>query len=132
MAVEMYRSFGIPFRKAHGFVSYLVRKARAEGYDLRVVEEKYFADTYEEYFHEPFTFDFAPIAQSIDPDHFVKVREIIGGTGPKAMAAQLASAQRKVQENAAWYDEKTNALAASDRARLDAVNRIIQAWQQEK
>lgn len=132
MADEMYRSYGIPFRKAHGFVSYLVKKARAEGYDLRVVEEKYFADTYEEYFHEPFTFDFAPIAQSIDPDHFVKVREVVGGTGPKAMAAQLVSAQRKVKENAAWYDEKTSALAASDRARLDAVNRIIKAWQQEK
>ena len=48
------------------------------------------------------------------------------------MAAQLVSAQRKVKENAAWYDEKTSALAASDRARLDAVNRIIKAWQQEK
>ena len=127
MADEMYRSYGIPFRKAHGFVSYLVRKARAEGYDLRVVTRDYFAATYEEYFKEPFTFDFSPIVRAIDPEHFVKVREIVGGTGPKAMAAQLCSAQKKVTANADWFDEKTAALKAADEKRLDAVRKIIAA-----
>lgn len=127
MADEMYRSYGIPFRQAHGFVSYLVKKARAEGYDLRAVTRDYFAGTYEEYFQKPFTFDFSPILRAIDPVHFVKVREIVGGTGPKAMEAQLRSAQEKVKANADWFDEKTAALKAADEGRLAAVQEIIRS-----
>ncbi len=127
MADEMYRSYGIPFRKAHGFVSSLVRTARKEGYDLRVVSKEYFGQFYEKYFGEPFTFDFSPIVQAIDPEHFVKVREIPGGTGPKAMEAQLGSADRKIRENAAWLEEKTAKLKAADELRLQAVARIISA-----
>lgn len=127
IADEMYRSYGIPFRKAHGFVSGLVRKARAEGYDLRIVSKEYFGDFYEQYFGEPFTFDFTPIVRAIDPEHFVKVREIPGGTGPKAMQTQLDSAKRKTQENAAWLDGKKARLQAADDARLQAVEQIISA-----
>ena len=83
IADQMYRSYKIPFRKAHSFVSFLVKKAGTMNYNLKNISEEFFSSAYHEFFGEPFAFDFMPIAQCINPWHFVKCREVRGGTGDK-------------------------------------------------
>ncbi len=127
IADEMYRSYHVPFRKAHGFVSFMVKKARRCNYNLKYLNLDFYAETWMEYFGESFALDFAPIKECIDPRRFVTVREITGGTGPKAMEKQLASALRKVDGNGRWYSEVTERLARSAEKRMDAVHGIIEA-----
>ena len=48
--------------------------------------------SYEEFFDEPFKHDFTPISRCIDPWHFVRSREVRGGTGEKAMESMIERA----------------------------------------
>lgn len=125
IADEMFRSYHIPFRKAHGFVSFLVKKARKADYDLRAVTKEYFSEAWKEYFKEDFIYDFSKIKNAIDPDRFVKTRELPGGTGPKAMAYQLQLAEKKVKANSDWFDAKVHALETANMNRLDAIAKLI-------
>ena len=117
IADEMVRAYKIPFRKAHHFVAQLVKKADSLNYNLRNVSRDFFAQVYEEVFKTPFNEDFAPIIKSIDPDHFVKSREVMGGTGDQAMQNMLKNAKKKVEDNASWCNEKTKALEAANTER---------------
>lgn len=125
LADEIYRSYGIPFRKGHGFVSFLVKKARKLDYNLKYMTQPFFSEAWQEYFGEAFTHDFTPMQECINPRRFVTIREIIGGTGPKAMQAQLESAQRKVMGNDAWYCNAVEKLKQADTMRHEAILAVI-------
>ena len=126
IADEMVRSYGIPFRKAHGFVSYMVKKARKCNYNLKCMNSDFYSETYEEYFKEPFNKDFTPIKACINPRNFVVKREIIGGTGPKAMEKQLISAKEKVQKNVKWMEGVQENLENAEKLRVRAVDKVIE------
>ncbi len=115
IADEMYRSYGIPFRKAHHFVAQLVKKADRMNYNLKNLSEEFFAGTYEEVFGEVFTGDFAPILRSIDPVHFVRSRKVFGGTGHEAMEAMIASAKKHIDDNMNWLNRSKNNLEQADK-----------------
>jgi argininosuccinate lyase len=125
IADEMYRSYQIPFRSAHHFVAQLVKKAEQMDYNPCNISREFFAQVYEEVFGEPFTKDFTPILQSIDPWHFVKSRNVYGGTGPEAMADMLSSAQKKVARNAHWYELKLESIQTAKEKRVQAINKLI-------
>jgi len=125
IADEMYRSYQIPFRKAHHFVSQLVKKAELMNYNLKNISRDFFEQVYQEVFGEPFTQDFIPILQSIDPQRFVKSREIYGGTGPKAMAQMLSGAKEKIERNVQWYESKVGALQKAQEMREQAIKKIM-------
>lgn len=121
IADQMYRAYHIPFRRAHSFVAALVKKAERQDYNLRNISREFFAGVYEEFFGEAFTQDFKPILDAIDPWHFVRSREVCGGTGAKAMEEMLCSVRENVVENSRWLEGVKKALAESDRKRKEAV-----------
>lgn len=125
IADEMYRSYQIPFRKAHHFVAQLVKKADRMNYNLKSISRDFFAEVYQEVFGEPFKQDFTPILQSIDPQHFVKVRDIHGGTGSKAMSQMLSAAMEKIARNVQWYESKVEMLQEAQNKREQAVKKIM-------
>lgn len=125
IADQIYRSYNIPFRKAHHFVSYMVKKADRLNYNLKNVTREFFAETFEEVFNHPFEYDFEPILQSIDPDYFVRVREGTGGTGPKAMSSLLEHAKQKVEKDAEWLDSKREFLHKMDALRAERVSDLL-------
>ncbi len=125
IADQIYRSYHIPFREAHGFVSFLVKRANAQGYNLKNVTRDFFAEAFEEYFKKPFDFDFAPILKSIDPEHFVLSRDVIGGTGPNAMQDMLAHAEIKVQRDLEWLESRRLALQRADEKRAECVKTVL-------
>ena len=66
-------------------------------YNLKNISEEFFSSAYHEFFGEPFAFDFTPIYQCINPWHFVKCREVRGGTGDKAMKSMIDRAKKEVE-----------------------------------
>ncbi len=57
IADQMYRSYKIPFRKAHSFVSFHCLKRREPWYyNLKNISEEFFSSAYHEFFGEPFCF----------------------------------------------------------------------------
>lgn len=131
IADQMYRSYHIPFRQAHSFVSGLVKKADRQRFNLKNITEEFFAETYEEFFGMEFTEDFDPILKSIDPYHFVECREVLGGTGKRAMEDMLRSSREKVKRNAEWYADTMARLDASEKKRMDAVQAILKTESME-
>ena len=117
IADQIYRTCDIPFRQAHGFVAFLVKRALAQDYNLQNITQEYFSEAFEEYFKKPFAYDFEAIRLSMDPDHFVKSREIIGGTGPAAMEQMIENARKKVEADRAWLQAERERLAETDRVR---------------
>lgn len=114
IADELFRSCNIPFRKAHGFVSYLVRKAGKVNFNLKNITREFFIEAFREYFNAEFEGDFEAIRLCIDPQRFVNMRNIPGGTGPKAMEMLLEQAKEKVAANRSWYEGKCAALQAKE------------------
>ncbi|MEG0986545.1 MAG: hypothetical protein RSK76_09230, partial [Clostridia bacterium] len=83
-----------------------------------------FEETFEEVFGRKFEGDFAPILKSMDPLYFVQTREVLGGTGSQAMENMIASGKQKVANNQAWLVRHQEALAVSDKKRMEQVEFI--------
>ncbi len=93
---------GLPFREAYKAVGALVRAATDEGVALSSFDEAR-AKTV----HPAFT---AEALQCLDATRAVSVKESIGGTGPRAVAAQLESARAR----ASSFAERARSLPALD------------------
>ncbi len=81
---------GVPFREAHGVVGRLVRKANERNTPLR---ELSLADFQAE--HAAFDTD---IYETFDFARSVKARDVVGGTAPAAVQAQIARARAVISE----------------------------------
>ena len=125
IADQMYRSYKIPFRKAHSFVSFLVKKAGTMDYNLKNISEEFFSSAYHEFFGEPFAFDFTPISQCINPWHFVKCREVRGGTGDKAMKSMIDRAKKEVEANLLWIQEHKKQLREAAETRKQVIQKKL-------
>ncbi|MGH7670083.1 MAG: argininosuccinate lyase [Gemmatimonadaceae bacterium] len=76
---------GTTFREAHAAVGHLVREAEALGVELDGLPDATFTDAHPQ---------FGPDARdALSPKRSVQLREVAGGTGPKALKAQLAAAR---------------------------------------
>ena len=80
---------GATFREAHGAVGSLVRAAEEEGVELSALPMSRYAEA-----HELFTDD---VMQALSPESSIAFREVAGGTGPRAVAAQLVDAKRSLE-----------------------------------
>jgi argininosuccinate lyase len=52
----------------------------------------------------------AEIEQALDPEHFVRIRRVIGGPAPEVTAEALDRARGRQQEFEAWITAKTAML----------------------
>jgi argininosuccinate lyase len=114
LADTLVRREGMSFREAHAVVGQVVR---ACGHDdsaraiasaliqlrpsLRLTPEE--------------------VEQALDPEHFVRIRNIVGGPAPERAAEALAQALSKQSEIEAWIEDKTALL---DRARTELRHRL--------
>ncbi|MGB4407866.1 MAG: argininosuccinate lyase [Sphaerochaeta sp.] len=125
MADTLYREYGVSFRQAHHLVSVLVKKADALGITVLNIKRPLFAETFEEVIGRTFTQDFTPIQESLDPLHFVCIRDVVGGTGPQAMKAMVVRSKEKIKSNLAWIADETNYLQESDALRLEIISKLM-------
>lgn len=124
MADTIVRKTDLPFRTAHHIVSTLVKEAEMEGKNIKEIDENFFSKIYKEVSGKPFTGNFDDILLSMNPEHFVRIREVYGGIGPKAMGAMISSADRKINLWKNWIAEKEELLKIADKKRQDAVKSI--------
>jgi len=79
---------GATFREAHHAVGRLVRQCEDQRLELHTLPLAAFADAHPLFGHDVF--------DALSPLQSVENREIDGGTGPSAVRAQLAAAQRAI------------------------------------
>ena len=79
---------GITFREAHGVVGSLVRECEVSGTELNMLPFKTFAAA-----HAAFGQD---VFESLSAVASVERRDLPGGTGPKAVQEQIASARAAI------------------------------------
>ena len=121
MADTIVRKTDLPFRTAHHIVSTLVKRAEKEGKNIKAIDKEFFSGIYEEVSGKPFDGDFNDIVLSMNPEHFVKIREVYGGVGPNAMNDMINSANKKLDYWDKWLSEKEELLKIADRNRKDVV-----------
>ena len=125
MADTIVRITDLPFRTAHHIVAEIVRKIIADGGDLRSMNRELFTSVYKDITGKDFEGDYSLIEKSLDPDHFVAIREVTGGVGPKAMASMLCSAGDKISKWNAWYNTAAGKIMQADILRKKAVADIM-------
>jgi argininosuccinate lyase len=125
MADTLYRAYGVSFRQAHHLVSILVKRADALGITVQAITPSFFAETFEQVIGKPFMQDFTPIQESLDPLHFVSIRDIAGGTGPQSMAAMVAGSKVKINRNLTWIVDETIYLEKSDSLRRETISVLM-------
>ncbi len=79
---------GATFREAHGAVGSLVRAAEEGGIELDALPRERFTEA-----HALFGDD---ARDALSPDASIAIREVAGGTGPRAVAAQIEEARRSL------------------------------------
>lgn len=121
MADTVVRECKIPFRKAHQIVSKFVKKAEEAALTLKTVGPDLFSSVYKDVMREPFKADYAKIQQSLDPCHFVEIRNVYGGIAPSAMEEQLKHAESKVMDDESWIDNQRRKLKVADEKRMAAI-----------
>jgi argininosuccinate lyase len=79
---------GITFREAHGVVGSLVRQSETSGTELNLFPFKIFAAAHPSFDQDVFDW--------LSPSGSVARRDVAGGTGPKAVRAQLEAAKAAI------------------------------------
>ena len=80
---------GASFREAHGAVGALIRRTETERCELNDLPFSAFAEA-----HSLFASD---VGDALDAAHSLKRREVQGGTGPRAVRAQLEAARAAIR-----------------------------------
>ncbi len=115
LADTLVRKEGLTFREAHHVVSAAVKKLNGKYTPGAMV------DAIE--LQRPLTISRAELLGSLDPRHFVDVRNIPGGPSPEALQPALNQAQSEIAESKAWLESKI-AQQAEYPARIRAANHL--------
>lgn len=113
MADQLYRAYQIPFRKAHHLVATLVKEAGKQNLNLKMLDQNFFSKVYEQVMGKPFSEDFTPIQESLDPLAFVVKRDVDGGTSSRAMKKMIDQAQQHLNGSVDWF---TSIMAQQQKA----------------
>jgi argininosuccinate lyase len=89
VADTLVREEGISFRQAHELASELARRMIAAGQNLQTLPMADFQQAFEHAIGRAPGIDEARFRWIATPEHFIGVREMFGGPGPKALAASL-------------------------------------------
>lgn len=97
LADSLVRDKGLPFRTAHQIVSRVVRRAIADGIQPQAVTASLVEEAARELGIPPLDLDDAWVRQALDPAHFVAIRNIPGGPGPRAASALLDALETELR-----------------------------------
>lgn len=98
LADRLVRDQGLPFRTAHHVASRVVRGAIAAGIPPEAVTAAIVNETARELGLPPLGIDDAWVHQALDPAHFVAIRNVPGGPGPRAASALLDALEAELAD----------------------------------
>jgi len=102
--------------------SKLAKEYIAKGKSIQDIDEEHVKETFEQVTSLKWEIDFIKIKESIDPKHFVNVRNIKGGCGPKAMEDMLKEAKKISDSQEDWISKKQDLII---NAHNDLRNRVL-------
>ena len=86
LADTLVREEGIPFRKAHGVAAKVARTLSGQGRKLTSLTAQELQEMYAAVTGQTLHVPFETITRCLEPEHFVAIRNVPGGCGPRAMA----------------------------------------------
>jgi argininosuccinate lyase len=122
VADTLVREEGISFRQAHELASDLARRMIKSGQTLETLPMAAFEEAFVHAIGRPPGIDEARLRHIVTPEHFVAVRDMLGGPAPTALAASLARYHEALADVTAarrTYDVRI-ASAQAERQRLSA------------
>lgn len=127
MADQLYRAYQIPFRKAHHLVATLVKEANRQNLNLKMLDQAFFSRIYEQVQGTPFTQDFTPIQESLNPLNFVVKRDVDGGTSARAMQKMIDLAQYHLEDSIAWLSSIITQQQEAEMKRKSLIKTLLKA-----
>jgi len=103
LADTLVRQEGLSFREAHSMVAQTVRQCAANDDPAAIAAALLAA-------HPNLKLSRSEIERALDPEHFVRIRNIIGGPAPECTAEALTRASAKLDEFESWIGDKTELL----------------------
>ena len=124
LADTIVRREGLPFSMAHRIVATVVRRSQAErvelSYDL-------LQEAAREIVGRPLVLSPEEARDALDPEHFVRVREILGGPAPVETRRAAAVEREREHDDEAWYAARAQVLAAYPQRLRQAVASLLSA-----
>ncbi|MGH9942746.1 MAG: argininosuccinate lyase [Pyrinomonadaceae bacterium] len=120
LADTIVRREGLPFRAAHHVVARGVQMALADRQELT---HELLQRAAGEVLGRPLDLTPEEVRAALDPEHFVRVRNVLGGPAPEETRRALAAERERERADEDWYTERTSALSrASEHLRALAAS----------
>ena len=124
LADALVREAGLPFRTAHKVVATMVQQSIREGIDGDQLSVGKLQAAARAVTGQAVDFDAVQFERALDGEHFVEVRNGIGGVAPASTEAVLADLDARRDEGVRWLDAQRNQLERADEQRRDAINAL--------
>jgi argininosuccinate lyase len=112
LADTMVRDHGISFGAAHAIAQGLMRASEQRpGLPL----SELLVDVSKELLAAPLRYTEAELAEILSPQHFVRVRQTIGGPAPEETGRAAVASRSALEGDDAWRTSAAKALAAAER-----------------
>lgn len=107
LADELVRRAELPFRTAHEIVAKSVAAALEAGSEIN---REILQNAARQVLNDELEITEDELKMTLDPDHFVRVRRILGGPAPEETLRASEVERRKQHEHEAWYQKKIQLL----------------------
>jgi argininosuccinate lyase len=125
LADALVREAGLPFRQAHKVVATMVKQAVTDGIASTALTLKRLQDAAQAALGRTLDFSQAQFDQALDAEHFVAVRNGVGGVAPAATSAVLDTCAAALEADGAWLESAQKRLAAADAMRNEAAAQTL-------
>ncbi|MEA3337743.1 MAG: argininosuccinate lyase [Chloroflexota bacterium] len=113
LADTLVREADLPFRTAHAIVARLVARAYAEDLAPGDINQALLDEVAVDVIGRPLGLDDDAVSRALDPEHFVAVRQTLGGAAPEATATLLARQNDALQDDQSWLDRESARLTTA-------------------
>ncbi len=125
LADALVREAGLPFRTAHKVVATMVQQAIREGVPSEQLSVDRLQEAAQEVIGDEVDFDDSQFERALDAQHFVEVRNGVGGVAPEATGAVLAELLANQTADAAWWADAQHRLQSAEARRQSAVAALL-------
>ena len=125
LADELVRVWGVPFRKAHRIVGYVVGQIALRGGTARDISAEAIAKACADLYGDVFVLSADLVATSIDPAHNVRMRKTLGGPAPSEVKRMLRDRSSVLSGRRADVANRREVLATASRALESAVASLM-------
>ncbi len=125
LADTLFREMHIPFRTAHAITSQVVKLAIARGLTADKVTSALVGEAVESIIGIRLHVTEETIRTAMDPEHFVKIRALPGGTAPEEMKRGITEREGQLRHKMHLWEMEINRVAEC----LGQLDVLAQNWQ---